>query len=127
MRRETFVADDVIVNGSSMAGHAYYIQKLKDDNFETARLDLCIVNNERAELAARFVFPRSPEPLDEDKEWTAQKFFSFANDDKISAVQALAGANKSAGRESNGQINQETALPKRLTSLDLRNLLRGLH
>ncbi|KAM3561438.1 hypothetical protein ARSEF4850_003221 [Beauveria asiatica] len=117
---ETFVADDVIVNGSSMAGHAY-IQKLKDDNFETARLDLCMVNNERAELAAGFVFPRSPEPLDEDKEWTAQTFFSFANDDKISAVQALAGANKSAGRESNGPINQETALPNRLTSLDLRS------
>ncbi|KAM3497058.1 hypothetical protein MY10362_009575 [Beauveria mimosiformis] len=115
---ETFVADDVIVNGSSMAGHAY-IQKLKDENFETARLDLCIVDDERAELAARFVFPRSPEPLDKDKEWTAQTFFSFAND-KIAAVQALAGANKSAGPEPNGQTNQETALPKTLTSLDLR-------
>ncbi|KAM0744348.1 hypothetical protein ACQRIT_001662 [Beauveria bassiana] len=118
---ETFVADDVIVNGSSTAGHAY-IQELKDDNFQTARLDLCIVDDERAELAARFVFPRSPEPalLDEDKEWTAQTFFSFAND-KISAVQALAGANNSAGPEPNhGEANQETALPKTLKTEDLR-------
>ncbi|KAM3510547.1 hypothetical protein MY11210_005800 [Beauveria gryllotalpidicola] len=115
---ETFLADDVMVNGSSMAGHAY-IQQLKDDNFETARLDLCIVDDERAELAARFVFRRSPEPLDEDKEWTAQTFFSFAND-KISAVQALAGANNSAGPEPNGEANQETALPRALKSSDLR-------
>ncbi|EJP66115.1 SnoaL-like polyketide cyclase [Beauveria bassiana ARSEF 2860] len=122
---ETFVADDVIVNGSSTAGQAY-IQELKDDNFQTARLDLCIVDDERAELAARFVFPpRSPESplLDEGKEWTAQTFFSFAND-KISAIQALAGANNSAGPEPNhgdGEVNQDPALlRKTLKTEDLR-------
>lgn len=90
-RAETFLAADVIVNRSSMTAHAY-LQKLQVREFQTAHLDMYIFDENLAEIAARFMFPSSPEPLSKGEEWTEQTLFIIVGD-KISVVETLAGAN----------------------------------
>ncbi|KAJ3493198.1 hypothetical protein NLG97_g4884 [Lecanicillium saksenae] len=89
---KSLLAADVIVNGASTPRQGY-IQTLMDANFETAHLYMCIVDDEAAEIAARFIIPGPQEGLGQGDEWTEQNLYSVV-DDKICAIRILAGANK---------------------------------
>ncbi|ATY64104.1 polyketide cyclase [Cordyceps militaris] len=113
---ETFLASDVVVNGKSLTRHAC-IQKLQDDKFNTAQLDMCIVDDESAEIAARFLFPRPP---DQTEAWTAQTLFTIVHD-KLSTIQFLADRNYSAAPLSKTEpMGKKVAPAQGLNTSDLR-------
>ncbi|OAR01860.1 hypothetical protein LLEC1_01796 [Akanthomyces lecanii] len=116
-RAETFLAADVIVNHSSMARHAY-VQKLQHDKFQTARLDMCIFDDNSADIAARYTFPSSSESLNQGEEWTEQTLFTIISD-KISVIETLAGANSCTNvvSDEKAQVNLQT---RKAQSSDLR-------
>ncbi len=114
---EAFLAADVVVNGNSIARHAY-TRKLKDDSFNMARLDMLIVDDEMAEIAIRYTFPRSLQSLSQGEEWTEQALFSIVGD-KISAVQTIEGANHFSNPISYSESKEDTQTVK-IKKADLR-------
>lgn len=116
-RAEAFLAADVIVNRSSMTAHAY-VQKLQKDKFQTARLDLCIFDDSSADIAARYTFPSSPEPLNQGEEWTEQTLFTIVGD-RISVIETLADTNNCPDLGS-GQESKMSLRAGKAESPDLR-------
>ncbi|KAJ6783273.1 hypothetical protein PWT90_06151 [Aphanocladium album] len=115
---ESFLATDVIVNGASTPRHVY-IQQLMEANFETAHLDLCIIDDETFEIAARFLIPCPPEAISRDDEWTEQNLYSVVNG-KISAIQILAGANKRNSSAPKNELKSKTWTRALLQATELR-------
>lgn len=115
---ESLLAPDVIVNGASTTGHAY-IQKLRDEKFESSILDICIVDDEKPEIAARFLVPNSTEPISEGEEWTQQNLYTVANG-KISVIQELTGTNNIADPISKPGSQAKTTGATTLGATELR-------
>lgn len=79
---------------------------------------MLIADDEMAEIAIRYTFPRSLQSLSQGEEWAEQALFSIVGD-KISAVQTIAGANHFSNPISYSESKEDTQTVK-IKKADLR-------
>lgn len=87
---EGVLAPSLSVNGVTRT-RSSYIQELRSKQ-QITKLDLLIGNDEKPEIAARFLCNDPSEAVSQGEEWTEQGFYSFT-DGSISSMQSMAGAN----------------------------------
>ncbi|KAJ2974716.1 hypothetical protein NQ176_g5911 [Zarea fungicola] len=96
-KAETLLAGNVIVNGKAVARHAY-IYILQKENIRTKKLEMCIIDDESGDIAARLMHLDTGGSPSLSEQFTEQTLFSFT-DGKISTIQSLGALNSTTDRK----------------------------